>query len=282
MLVAEIDETAGADTARWLRETWGVRARFVHTDVTQQSQVKAMVDTAVAEFGRLDILVNNAWRGQGYARLEKTSPENMSAGFDMAVLAAFWAMQRAYPALVAHGTGRIVNLASLNGVNAHMYSVAYNAAKEALRALTRTAAREWAPKQVCCNVICPCAQSAAYQRVPGARRPRLARSWRRSRRPVALPVHRIGEQFRHLLERAAVDQVGVGIDQIPNRFGRGEPRDGTCDVRRPVDRAGVSVFSGGHSMIGLSRVRLCDKISRTVPVRGATDDRDRPAPDTVR
>ncbi|MQY22226.1 hypothetical protein NRB20_53390 [Nocardia sp. RB20] len=55
VLVAEIDETAGADTARWLRETWGVRARFVHTDVTRQSQIEAMVDTAVAEYGRLDI-----------------------------------------------------------------------------------------------------------------------------------------------------------------------------------------------------------------------------------
>src|SRR5690606_8679599 len=131
----------------------GVRAHFVHTDVTEQRQVEAMVDAAVSEYGRLDILVNNAWRGTGYARLEKTAPEVMSAGFDMAVMAAFWAMQRAYPALAEHGTGRVVNLASLNGVNAHMYSVAYNAAKEALRALTRTAAREWAPKQVCCNVI---------------------------------------------------------------------------------------------------------------------------------
>ncbi|MBY8857280.1 SDR family oxidoreductase [Nocardia sp. CA2R105] len=192
VLVAEIDETAGADTARWLRETWGVRARFVPTDVTRQSQVEAMVDTAVAEYGRLDILVNNAWRGQGYARLEKTSPENMSAGFEMAVLAAFWAMQRAYPALVAHGTGRVVNLASLNGVNAHMYSVSYNAAKEALRALTRTAAREWAPKQVCCNVICPGAQSAAYQRVAEAN-PQMAATM-----AAANPMGRIGDPLEDI------------------------------------------------------------------------------------
>ncbi|WP_280458560.1 SDR family NAD(P)-dependent oxidoreductase [Nocardia carnea] len=187
VLVAEIDAAAGADTAKWLTETWGVRAHFVHTDVTEQRQVEAMVDAAVAEYGRLDVLVNNAWRGTGYARLEKTAPAVMSAGFDMAVMAAFWAMQRAYPALAEHGTGRVVNLASLNGVNAHMYSVAYNAAKEALRALTRTAAREWAPKQVCCNVICPGARSAAYQRMADAN-PEMAASI-----DAANPMGRVGD-----------------------------------------------------------------------------------------
>lgn len=49
-----------------------------------------------------------------------------------------------------------------------MYSVAYNMAKEALRTLTRTAAREWAQHQICCNVICPGAKSEAYR---GWRRP---------------------------------------------------------------------------------------------------------------
>ncbi|MGW5381302.1 SDR family NAD(P)-dependent oxidoreductase [Nocardia sp. NPDC003963] len=187
VLVAEIDEAAGADTARWLIETWGVPALFVHTDVSDQRQVEAMVDAAVAEYGRLDILVNNAWRGRAYARLERTPPENLTAGFDMAVMAAFWAMQRAFPALAEHGTGRIVNLASLNGVNAHMYSVAYNAAKEALRALTRTAAREWAPKQVCCNVLCPGAQSTAYQRM-AADNPEMAASIN-----AANPMGRLGD-----------------------------------------------------------------------------------------
>lgn len=187
VLVAEVDEQAGAGTARWLTDEWGVRATFVRTDVTDREQVHAMVDTATREFGRLDVLVNNAWRGLGFARLEKTAEESMQAGFDMAVMAAFWAMQRAYPALLEHGTGRVINLCSLNGVNAHMYSVAYNAAKEALRSMTRTAACEWAPKQVCCNVICPGAQSAAYQRVAEAN-PQMAAA-----QAAANPMGRIGD-----------------------------------------------------------------------------------------
>ncbi|MGF7121634.1 SDR family NAD(P)-dependent oxidoreductase [Rhodococcus sp. AG1013] len=187
VLVAEIDEAAGESTAQWLREEWGVKAEFQRTDITDKNQVHAMVDGAVAQFGRLDILVNNAWRSTGFARFENMTDEQLRGGFDMAVMAAFWAMQRALPELEKRGTGRVINLASLNGVNAHMYSVHYNAAKEGLRSLTRTAAREWAPKQVCCNVICPGAQSEAYRRVAEAN-PQMAASM-----ASANPMGRIGD-----------------------------------------------------------------------------------------
>lgn len=187
VVVAEIDEVAGAATAEWLRSEWGVAAEFVRTDVTRKDQVLAMVDTAISTFGRLDILVNNAWKGSGFARLENMTDEKLRDGFDMAVMAAFWAMQRALPELEKHGTGRVINLCSLNGVNAHMYSVQYNAAKEALRTLTRTAAREWAPRQVCCNVICPGAQSEAYRRVAEAN-PEMAATM-----AGANPMGRVGD-----------------------------------------------------------------------------------------
>jgi NAD(P)-dependent dehydrogenase (short-subunit alcohol dehydrogenase family) len=60
------------------------------------------------------------------------------------------------------GEGRIINLCSLNGVNAHMYTVHYNTAKEAVRTLTRTAAREWARHRILCNAICPAAATESY------------------------------------------------------------------------------------------------------------------------
>lgn len=168
VLVAEIDAAAGEQTAAWLREEWGVDAAFQAVDVTDKAQVQAMVAQAIARFGRLDILVNNAWRGSGFARLENLSDERLRAGFDMAVMAAFWAMQAALPEFKRRGGGRIINLCSLNGVNAHLYSADYNAAKEALRTLTRSAAREWAADQVCCNVICPGAISEAYRKFASA------------------------------------------------------------------------------------------------------------------
>ena len=187
VVVAEIDTAAGEQTVAWLRDEWGVAAEFVRTDVTDKLQVLAMVDVAVKRFGRLDILVNNAWRGSGYARFENMTDEQLRGGFDMAVMGAFWAMQKALPELLKHGTGRVINLCSLNGVNAHMYSVQYNAAKEALRSLTRTAAREWAPHQVCCNVICPGAQSEAYKRVAEAN-PQMAAGM-----AAGNPMGRIGD-----------------------------------------------------------------------------------------
>jgi NAD(P)-dependent dehydrogenase (short-subunit alcohol dehydrogenase family) len=72
-------------------------------------------------------------------------------------------MQAVFPHMVAQGGGRIINFVSLNGINAHMYSADYNAAKEAIRALTRTAAREWARHNVLVNAIAPAAATPAYE-----------------------------------------------------------------------------------------------------------------------
>lgn len=168
VMVAEIDEQAGEAAVAWLRDSWGVDAVFQRVDVTAKAQVQAMVAAAVAHFGQLDILVNNAWRGSGFARLEQLSDERLRASFDMAVMAAFWAMQAALPEFRKRGGGRVINLCSLNGVNAHLYTADYNAAKEALRTLTRSAAREWAGEGVCCNVICPGAVSEAYRKFAAA------------------------------------------------------------------------------------------------------------------
>lgn len=164
VLMADVDVGAGDACLASLPADLRDRVSFFQVDVTDKTQVQAMVAHAVSRWGRLDILVNNAWRGSGFARLEDQTDEKMRGAFDMAVMAAFWAMQAALPHFKQVGSGRVVNLCSLNGVNAHLYSADYNAAKEALRTLTRTAAREWAQYQVCCNVICPGAASDAYQR----------------------------------------------------------------------------------------------------------------------
>lgn len=146
--------------AAYLRDTYGVRAVARRTDVTVRDEVDAMVAGALAEFGRIDILVNNA--GASFPkRLEKHTDEDMQAAMLVNYWSAFWAMRAAFPAMQAQGYGRIINLGSLNGVNAHMFTVGYNAAKEALRALTRTAAVEWGGHGITANVICPSALSPA-------------------------------------------------------------------------------------------------------------------------
>lgn len=165
VVVAEIDERAGAAAADAVGREFGVEARFVATDVTDRTQLEAAVAVGPDEFGRLDVLVNNAWGGGRMARLEQKSDAEIEHGLAMALWPGFWSMRAAFPHLKANGVGRIVNLCSLNGVNAHQFTAEYNTGKEALRALTRTAAREWARHGITANVICPAAATAAFRAV---------------------------------------------------------------------------------------------------------------------
>ena len=158
VIIAQRRAETGEAEAAYLRETYGVEALFVRTDVTQRAQVDAMVEAAVSRFGRLDILVNNA--GESVVRrLESHSDEDMQAFFDLNYFSAFWAMRAAFPIMKKQAYGRIINVGSLNGVNAHVFTAGYNASKEALRALTRTAAAEWGGYGITANVICPSAMS---------------------------------------------------------------------------------------------------------------------------
>jgi len=162
VVVAEIDPTSGRRTAGEVDELGGA-GLFVATDVTERAQCQAAVDAAVARFGRVDVLVNNAWGGGTVKRLEHKTDEEMLHGVRLGFLSHFWLMQGVFPHMKRQGGGAIVNLCSLNGVNAHMYTAEYNTAKEASRALARTAAREWARHGIRVNVICPAAATEAYE-----------------------------------------------------------------------------------------------------------------------
>ena len=100
-----------------------------------------MVDRALTEWGSVDILVNNAWGGGALGRLEYKNESRFDKGFHVGFYGPLWAMQAAFPSMRDKGFGRIISMCSLNGVNAHVGTAEYNSAKEALRALTRTAAR---------------------------------------------------------------------------------------------------------------------------------------------
>ena len=164
VLVSDIDEPAGRATAQQLRAEFGARAEFTRTDVGVKAEVIAMVATARAMFGTVDVLVNNAWGGSAVKRIEHKCDEDFERSLRIGLMAALWSMQEVLPMMRERRYGRIINLASLNGVNAHMGTADYNVAKEALRTLTRSAAREWAAHQICCNIICPAARTEAFDR----------------------------------------------------------------------------------------------------------------------
>jgi NAD(P)-dependent dehydrogenase (short-subunit alcohol dehydrogenase family) len=186
VLVAEWNAETGARTAGELAALGG-EGRFLRTDVGDRTRVEAAVADAVSAWGRVDVLVNNAWAGPPMGRVEWKTTEEMEQAMRVGFLSNFWSMQAVFPHMKRMGGGRIVNLCSLNGVNAHMYTVHYNAAKEAVRTLTRTAAREWARHNILCNVICPAAATEAYRAVmdknPAMEQAILAQH----------PMHRMGD-----------------------------------------------------------------------------------------
>ena len=160
--IAEINRNTGNTVARELQDEFGAAAQFVPTDVLHHEQVQRMVDATIDAFERVDVLVNNAYVAAPFARLEHKSGDDLLLAYRGGPLHTMWAMQAVFPHMVAQGGGRIINFVSLNGINAHMYSADYNAAKEAIRALTRTAAREWARHDILVNAIAPAAATPAY------------------------------------------------------------------------------------------------------------------------
>jgi NAD(P)-dependent dehydrogenase (short-subunit alcohol dehydrogenase family) len=168
VVIAELDETTGAAAAAGIESQLGGRSLFVPTDVTDRAAVEAVVDRTIEEFGAVDVLVNNAWGGGSMVRLEHSTDEQMEHGLRMAFWAAYWSMLRCFPHMRDAGGGSIINICSLNGVNAHPFTPEYNVGKEALRTLTRTAAREWARHGIRANAICPGAATATYRAVEQA------------------------------------------------------------------------------------------------------------------
>jgi len=165
VVIAEMNETQGRATADSIAADTGSKTLFVHTDVRRKEDNKAMIAAAIDAWGTVDILVNNAWGGGKISRVELKTDELIDHGLAVGFRGPLWAMQAAFPIMKAQGYGRVINICSLNGVNAHMGTVEYNSAKEALRSATRTAAREWAGTGIVCNVICPAAKSASFRAV---------------------------------------------------------------------------------------------------------------------
>lgn len=138
-------------------EALGASVLGVLCNVMERAEIDAMVAATVARFGRVDGLINNAQTFRPLAPIATVTEEDIDTFYDSGVKGTLWAMQAAYPHMREQGFGRIVNFASSMGITGGKGFAAYNASKEAVRALTRTAAREWAPDGIVVNCIAPAA-----------------------------------------------------------------------------------------------------------------------------
>jgi len=141
-------------------ESAGGTALGVVCDIGDADQIKAAVNKVVAAYGGIDILVNNAFDSSApFSSIIDLSVEQLQRNFDMGPVAYLRTMQACYPFLKKSGEGRIINFGSMAAILGLTGYGPYNMAKEAVRALTRTAAREWAADKITVNNLLPLAET---------------------------------------------------------------------------------------------------------------------------
>ena len=132
----------------------GVEVRYHGANMLKADEIADMVASAEREFGRLDILMNNAGI-QHVSPVEDFPPEKWDAIIAINLSSVFHGARAAIPIMKRQGKGRIVNLASAHGLVASPFKSAYVAAKHGLMGFTKTLALEVAEDGITCNAICP-------------------------------------------------------------------------------------------------------------------------------
>lgn len=133
-------------------QAMGTEAIAVKADVAKKSEVESLVSAAVEEFGRLDVLVNNA----GFTRpalLLKMTEEQWDAVVDIHMKGTFLCSQAAALHMKEQNSGKIINVTSVAGIVGTVGQVNYSAAKGGIISMTKSIARELARYNICANVI---------------------------------------------------------------------------------------------------------------------------------
>ncbi|CAK8054452.1 acetoin reductase [Eupransor demetentiae] len=153
--VADIDFETASKTADTINAKAGQKAKAYQIDVAKRDEFFQLVDQVVEDFGRLDLLVNNA--GIAYIdTIVDSDPEQVSRLFDVNLKGTFWGIQAAAKQLIKQGQGgKIINAASLASVEGSALQGAYSASKFAIRGLGQSAAKELAEHKITVNAYDP-------------------------------------------------------------------------------------------------------------------------------
>jgi NAD(P)-dependent dehydrogenase (short-subunit alcohol dehydrogenase family) len=174
VLFVDIDDDAGTV----LEGELGGAGKFVNADIAVEKNADAIVAAAVGAFGKLDVLVNNAHASR-QAPLLETTQDMFDLSFGTGFYPTFWLMKAAHAQLAAHH-GSVINFASGAGIEGSVTQGSYAAAKEAIRAISRVAANEWAGDDINVNIISPLALTegveAYIEANPGVEKALLAKT----------------------------------------------------------------------------------------------------------
>lgn len=153
VVVTDIREDKAREAAAHINQTGG-SSISMRCDVLDEQDIKRALDDTAARYGRLDVLINNA--GMQYvAPLEDFPLDKFEMMTRMMLIGPFIAMKHAIPVMKRQRYGRILNMASINGVIGFAGKAGYNSSKHGLIGLTKVAALECAPYGITVNALCP-------------------------------------------------------------------------------------------------------------------------------
>lgn len=135
--------------------TNGGKSLPIKANVAKFEEVENLINTTVVKFGRLDVIVNNAGIGPSLLRTHEATLKDWDRVISVNQTGVFYCMKLALAQFLKQGHGNIVNIASLAGLKASPNNISYSASKFAVVGMTKSAAMEYATKNIRVNAVCP-------------------------------------------------------------------------------------------------------------------------------